>query len=525
MGEYYDILGVPRNASQDDIKRAYRKQALRWHPDKNPDNKEYAEQKFKDIAEAYEVLSDPQKREAYDRYGKAGFSGAEPARSASDPRFHEFGFTFRSPDEVFREFFGGRDPFSDFFDDFSVFSNMRSEGRHNPRSSPFFSFSFPSDRAFTSFSSFGNEGLGGSGQFCSVSTTTKTVNGKRITTKRTVENGVERLEVEEDGQLKSIRVNGVEDELALALEMSKREHKQTPTPSTEFRGSSHNVQRSHSAGPAYMVVDSDDEDEDLQLAMAYSLSEMEAAGQHQAGVKSKTGVLGVKKQNTASSLSWQERIGKQQPQARVQSQHEQIGEQKPYTREQSAQAGGQKPYTTELSEQAGGQKPYTTELCEQAGGQKPYTTELSEQAGGQKPYTTELCEQAGGQKPCVRELSEQKGGQKPCVRELSEQEGGEKHYAREQSEQEGGEKHYAREQSEQERGEKHYAREQSEQERGEKHYAREQSEQEGGQSEQQQAELHQEPQQSGEASEGAAVVLSAENGHSRKSTKTRCFIC
>uniref|UniRef100_A0A8B9LTN5 J domain-containing protein n=1 Tax=Astyanax mexicanus TaxID=7994 RepID=A0A8B9LTN5_ASTMX len=56
MVDYYDVLGVSRSASQDDIKKAYRKLALRWHPDKNPDNKEEAERKFKEIAEAYEVL-------------------------------------------------------------------------------------------------------------------------------------------------------------------------------------------------------------------------------------------------------------------------------------------------------------------------------------------------------------------------------------------------------------------------------------------------------------------------------------
>lgn len=279
MGDYYEILGVPRNASQDDIKRAYRKLALKWHPDKNPDNKELAEKKFKDIAEAYEVLSDAGKREAYDRYGKAGFAGPEP-RSSSESRFHGFAYTFRSPEEVFREFFGGRDPFSDFFGDEFLFPEMR-----HTRSSPFFPDSFPATRVFSSFSSFGSDGFGMAGNVRSVSTSTKFINGKRITTKRIVENGVERVEVEEDGQLKSIQVNGVEDELALALEMSKRDHQtKMQTPNTHVRGSPHNVQRSQSTAPAYMVLDSDDEDEDLQLAMAYSLSEMEAAGQTQAGV-------------------------------------------------------------------------------------------------------------------------------------------------------------------------------------------------------------------------------------------------
>ncbi|KAG9467956.1 hypothetical protein GDO78_013965 [Eleutherodactylus coqui] len=226
MADYYEILGVPRNATQDDIKRA------------------------------------------------------------SNPRYHGFTYTFRSPEDVFREFFGGQDPFSDFFGDDFLFHGMHSDEMRHTRSAPFFTDVFPRDRVFSSFSSFGSDQFGLTGNVCSVSTTTNIVNGKRITTRRTVENGVERVEVEEDGQLKSIRVNGVEDELALALEMSKRDQKNVPTPTTTrtTRETPHNGQR---ASPTYVVLDSDDEDEDLQLAMAYSLSEMEAAGKHRAGVRSK----------------------------------------------------------------------------------------------------------------------------------------------------------------------------------------------------------------------------------------------
>ena len=73
--DYYEILGVQKSASADEIKKAYRKKAIEYHPDKNPGNKE-AEEKFKEAAEAYEVLSDQQKRQRYDQFGHAGVNGS-----------------------------------------------------------------------------------------------------------------------------------------------------------------------------------------------------------------------------------------------------------------------------------------------------------------------------------------------------------------------------------------------------------------------------------------------------------------
>ncbi|XP_067385545.1 dnaJ homolog subfamily B member 2-like [Emydura macquarii macquarii] len=172
MGEYYEVLRIPADASDEDIKKAYRKAALKWHPDKNPENKEDAERKFKEIAEAYEVLSDKSKRDLYDRYGKDGLTGAGPGGSRAEEGAPGFMFHFRSPHDIFREFFGGQDPFY---------------GPSGP------------------FNCNINSGKG----FCFFSTSTKLVNGKRITTKRTVENGQEQVEIEEDGELKSVHVNGV----------------------------------------------------------------------------------------------------------------------------------------------------------------------------------------------------------------------------------------------------------------------------------------------------------------------------
>ncbi|XP_062972865.1 dnaJ homolog subfamily B member 2-like isoform X2 [Elgaria multicarinata webbii] len=285
MVDYYEALGVPRNASPDDIKKAYRKKALQWHPDKNPDNKEHAEQKFKEIAEAYEVLSDKSKREVYDRYGKEGLVGAGgPSASRAHPG-PEYTFTFRSAHDVFREFFGGRDPFADFFDD--PFSDLRGPGPRHPAAGPFFSPFSASPEFFTSGLGPGiNAGMG----FRSVSTSTRFINGKRITTKRIVENGQERLELEENGELKSIQINGVPDDLALGLELSRREqqalqNRKPPSPLAAAPQRPPPKRPSPSSSPVILYTDSEEEDEDLQLAMAYSLSEMEAKGQqHRAGV-------------------------------------------------------------------------------------------------------------------------------------------------------------------------------------------------------------------------------------------------
>jgi molecular chaperone DnaJ len=108
--DYYEILGVPRNAETAEMKKAYRKMAIQYHPDKNPGDKA-AEEKFKEAAEAYEVLSDPDKRARYDRFGHAGVSGQAGGFSGGgmtmEDIFQQFGDIFGDTGSPFDSFFGG----------------------------------------------------------------------------------------------------------------------------------------------------------------------------------------------------------------------------------------------------------------------------------------------------------------------------------------------------------------------------------------------------------------------------------
>eukprot|EP01084_Bolivina_argentea_P244378 409392_1 len=105
--DYYKILSIERTATPEQIKKAYRKLALKWHPDRNPDNKEEAEKHFKEIGEAYSVLSDDKKRKTYDQFGADGINSKFSSSGAH--------FTFNNAEDIFKQFFGNSNPFNDMF--------------------------------------------------------------------------------------------------------------------------------------------------------------------------------------------------------------------------------------------------------------------------------------------------------------------------------------------------------------------------------------------------------------------------
>ena len=286
MPDYYDVLGVGRNATEEDIKKAYRKLALKWHPDKNPNNKKAAEAKFKIIAEAYEVLSDLKKRKVYDQQAKnKNVSTTIGSMYRPKPEFNSNGlnFTFQDPHDLFRQFFGSSDPLGDImfgmmFDDRSGFRPKPSHPRSysartaKDRFAPdfdrdLFTQGFGRDRFISGFDrerftpgfrrdrhTAGIDPFQGSPIFTarhifgvltdfdgqparfssgsggvelpskSVFTTIVHVNGKERETKTIVDKGVKRVEVRDNGKIVSVTINGVPDEEELAIERGKEDH-------------------------------------------------------------------------------------------------------------------------------------------------------------------------------------------------------------------------------------------------------------------------------------------------------------
>ena len=182
---YYEVLGLKKPSSEDEIRKAYKKMALKWHPDKNPDNPKEAEERFKEVGEAYAVLSDKGKKELYDEQGHEGFS-RHGGGSGGTPNFEGFsgGFNFHSAEDLFNKMFG-KGFFDDEDDDFfgDAFSRKKGSAKTNSRD-PFGGFGFGSGfgHDFGGFGFDGGSGFGGVGK--STSTSTIIRDGKQVTVKK-----------------------------------------------------------------------------------------------------------------------------------------------------------------------------------------------------------------------------------------------------------------------------------------------------------------------------------------------------
>lgn len=265
MVDYYKVLEVTKTASHAEIKKAYRKLALKWHPDKNPENLDESNRKFKEISEAYEVLIDERKRKVYDQYGKEGLQmPGGKRRHEDDFSDMDFAFVFRDPEDVFREFFGGGSPFDMFA---GLHGNSRGSRHSHPVNTlstsffgPFGIFNSSSLSPFgdffggngmnncTSFASFSNfDGPSGHAEMKRTSTSTRFINGKKITTKKVFENGKETIMSYENDILKSKTVNGVPQSITLNEASTSRQV--TDKASDNHSASSHSTKSMHSDYP------------------------------------------------------------------------------------------------------------------------------------------------------------------------------------------------------------------------------------------------------------------------------------
>ena len=172
--DYYKTLGIDKKATKKEVKAAYRTLALKWHPDKNPDDRAAAEQKFREVAEAYEVLSDDEKRRQYDSVGGIpGFGGG-----GRGGRGGPFGGGFRNADDIFKDFFGTSDPFADFEKIFERMDAAGDGGFGGGGAGPFASMF---GAAFGGMGGGGFGGMGGSSTFSFSSSTMTSAGGKTVT--------------------------------------------------------------------------------------------------------------------------------------------------------------------------------------------------------------------------------------------------------------------------------------------------------------------------------------------------------
>ncbi|XP_032726137.1 dnaJ homolog subfamily B member 6-like [Lontra canadensis] len=208
MMNYYRVLGVPQNASPADIKKAYHQLALQVHPDKNPENREAAEEKFKRVVEAYDILSDAKKRNNYDK-SKENHIKMENTGDCRDKNCLKEKPQFKRPHSGFQNVFEDGDFLGDCFSTGHV-------GKARRFHSSFFDVIPILDTGFSTFVSLGSRPSpsssgtlvpfvsSGMGNFRLVTTCSQIVNGKRVVTKKVLENVRGKTEVEKDSPFHQI---------------------------------------------------------------------------------------------------------------------------------------------------------------------------------------------------------------------------------------------------------------------------------------------------------------------------------
>lgn len=216
---YYEVLEITKPSNEGEIRKAYKKLALKWHPDKNPDNHKEAEEKFKEIGEAYACLSDKDKKAVYDKYGHEGLTpGGErtPGGHFQPGRWSDFSsFNMGSANDIFNNFFksGFFDDDDDFFAGHFKSSPLNRNRGQGQGSSPFGGFGggfgdfdrndddfFSSNSMFTNFSKMDGGGNFGGGVSKSKSTSTVIKDGKKVVTEKTTTtqaDGTKTVEIKE----------------------------------------------------------------------------------------------------------------------------------------------------------------------------------------------------------------------------------------------------------------------------------------------------------------------------------------